>query len=425
MDSRPARTPAPASPLAHAVSSPLAYPAFRWFLAGQAVSLLGSAMAPVALAFAVLDGSGGRPGDLGAVLAARMLPLLAFLLVGGATADRFRRRTVLVTANLGAAAAQGAVAGLLLTGRYALPAVAGLEVLGGTCAAFATPALRGLLPELVGGAALRPANALLATARNVAKVLGPSLSGLLVAVVGSGPALAGDAVSYAVAAGCLLRLRAGEGRPAQRPRSVWSEILGGWREFRRIRWLGPPTLAFFVINLVQTGTWQVLGPALTERTAGRAVWGLVLSARGVGLLLSGVVLYRLAVGRLLALGQAASALGAVPLLVLGWRLDAPWLVAGGFAAGLGVCVTGIAWDTSLQEHVPPHALSRVAAYGDLLSYAAIPVGQLCVGPLARAYGGFRVAAAAGAVAALAALLPLASGAVRDLRHAPPTTADDG
>ncbi|MFE3772509.1 MFS transporter [Streptomyces sp. NPDC059122] len=421
MDSAPASAPVPRpGPPAKDPAPPLSHPGFRWFLAGQAVSLLGSAMAPVALAFAVLDGSGGRPGDLGVVLAARMLPLLAFLLVGGATADRFRRRTVLVAANLGAAAAQGAVAGLLLSGHYALPPVAGLEVLGGVCAAFTGPALRGVVPELVGTAALRPANALLSAVRNAAKVLGPSLSGLLVVAVGSGPAIAGDAVSYAVAAGCLARLPGDRGGRTRAPASVWSGIRGGWREFRRVRWAAPATLSFFVINLVQTGTWQILGPVLTERTAGRAAWGLVLSARGLGLLVSGAVLYRLAVGRLLALGQAASALGAVPLLVLGARWDAPWLVAGGFAAGLGVCVTGIAWDTSLQEHVPAGALSRVAAWSDLLSYAAIPVGQLCVGPLARAYGGFRVVAVAGAVSALAAVLPLASGAVRGLRHARPT-----
>ncbi|MFF2811295.1 MFS transporter [Streptomyces sp. NPDC058000] len=426
MDSAPASAPVPRpGPPARNPAPPLSHPGFRWFLAGQAVSLLGSAMAPVALAFAVLDGSGGRPGDLGIVLAARMLPLLTFLLVGGATADRFRRRTVLVAANLGSAAAQGAVAGLLLTGHYALPSVAGLEVLGGVCAAFTSPALRGLVPELVGTAALRPANALLSTVRNAAKVLGPSLSGLLVVAVGSGPAITCDAVSYAVAAGCLARLPGGAGGHARVPVALWSGIRDGWREFRRVRWAGPATLSFFVINLVQTGTWQILGPALTERTAGRAAWGLVLSARGIGLLVSGAVLYRLAVGRLLALGQAASALGAVPLLVLGARWDAPWLIAGGFAAGLGVCVTGIAWDTSLQEHVPARALSRVAASSELLSYAAIPVGQLCVGPLARAYGGFRVVAVAGVVSAVAAVLPLASGAVRGLRHARPAGNGEG
>ncbi|GAA2669226.1 MFS transporter [Streptomyces lunalinharesii] len=429
-DPRPASGPVPSpaarpgSP-ARSAASPFAYPGFRWFLTGQAVSLLGSAMAPVALAFAVLDGSGGRPGDLGVVLASRMLPMLAFLVVGGVSADRFRRRTVLVAANLGSAAAQGAVAGLLLTGHYALPSVAGVEVLGGVCAAFTTPALRGLVPEVVGAAALRPANALLSTVRNAAKVLGPSLSGGLVVAVGSGPAIVCDAVSFVVAAGCLARLPGDGSRPARAAGPLWAAVRGGWREFGRVRWAAPATLSFFVINLVQTGTWQILGPALTERTAGRAAWGLVLSARGVGLLVSGAVLYRLAVGRLLAWGQAAGALGAVPLLVLGARWDAPWLVAGGFVAGLGVCVTGIAWDTSLQEHVPAHALSRVAATGDLLAYAAIPVGQLCVGPLARAYGGFRVVAIAGVVSALAAVLPLASGAVRGLRHARPEGDGEG
>ncbi|MCZ0974532.1 hypothetical protein O1L55_31165 [Streptomyces albulus] len=137
----------------------------------------------------------------------------------------------------------------------------------------------------------------------------------------------------------------------------------------------------------------------------------MLSARGVGLLVSGAVLYRLAVGRLLAWGwrpvrwggAAAGARRAVGRALAG---------RGGFAAGLGVCVTGIAWDTSLQEHVPAHALSWVAATGDLLAYAAIPVGQLWVGPLARAYGGFRVVAVAGVVSAFAAVLPLASRAVR-------------
>ncbi|QHC24791.1 MFS transporter [Streptomyces sp. GS7] len=397
-------------------SSLLSVADFRWFLAGQTVSLLGSAMAPVALTFAVLDASSGSAGDLGVVLAARMVPLLAFLLVGGATADRFGRRAVLVAANLGAALTQGAVAALLLTGHYALLPVAGLEVLNGVLAAFTAPALRGVVPDLVGAARLRSANALLGSVRNAAKVLGPGLSGGCVVVVGGGPAIAFDALTYLVAAGCLARVSPGGGAPARSRSSVAADIRDGWREFRRVRWVWLGTLSFFVVNLVQTGTWQILGPALTRQTGGAAAWGVVLSVRGAGLLVAGAVLYRLAVRRLLGLGQLTSALGALPLLVLGARLGPSWLVAGAFIAGLGVAVTGVAWDTSLQEHVPPHALSRVSSYNDLLSYVAIPVGQLCVAPLARTYGGFRVAAVAGAVSAVAAVLPLASGAVRRLPH---------
>src|SRR5437764_7991095 len=105
--------------LAQVSASPLRQTNFRWLFTGQTVSLLGSSMAPVALAFAVLDAS-DSVSQLGVVLVARMVPMLAFLLIGGATADRFSRRTVLVLSNTGSALTQGAVATVLLTGHYSL-----------------------------------------------------------------------------------------------------------------------------------------------------------------------------------------------------------------------------------------------------------------------------------------------------------------
>ncbi|MFF4648559.1 MFS transporter [Streptomyces sp. NPDC001380] len=395
---------------------------FRRFLTAQSVSLAGTSMAPVALAFAVLDAS-GRPRDLGVVLTAHMVPLLLFLLVGGATADRLPRRAVLVAANLGSGLTQGATAALLLTGRYALAPVAALGFLNGVLAAFTTPALRGIVPELVPGDRIRQANALLESVRNTAKVLGPSLSGVLAEAAGGGPALAFDALTYLVAAGCLTRLSPLAAVPA-RPRAsgLLADIRDGWAEYRRIRWVWTVSLGFCAVNLVQVGTWQVLGPVLTRQGGGEAAWGFVLSARGAGLLAASALAYRLVVRRLLRLGQAASILGALPLLALGARLDAPWLVAAALAAGLGSGVAAVGWDTSLQEHVPPHALSRVSSIDDLLSFAAIPVGQLAVGPLADRFGGPAVAAAAGAVYAAAAAAPLASRAVRHLPHGRPAPA---
>jgi MFS family permease len=388
---------------------------FRCFFGGQLVSLLGSSMAPVALAFAVLHASGST-GDLGVVLAVRMVPLLAFLLVGGALADRFPRRTVLVAANLGSALTQGAVALLLLTGHYALLPVAALEFLNGVLAAFTTPALRGIVPQLVDGDRLQQANALLGSLRNATKILGPSLSGLLVVAFGGGPAIAFDALTYLGAAGFLARMSPVAGTAAQRGAGLLADIRDGWTEFRRIPWVLVGTLSFCLMNLVQTGTWQILGPSLTEQLSGVATWGFVLSARGVGLLLASTLMFRVRVRYLLRLGQAASVLGALPLLALGAQLTAPWLIAAGFVAGLGSSVTAIGWDTSLQEHVPAQVLSRVASYDDLLSYLAIPIGQLGVGPLAHALGGFRVATGAGLAFAAAALVPLTSGAVRRLPH---------
>ncbi|WP_250969379.1 MFS transporter [Streptomyces sp. RKAG290] len=209
-------------------------------------------------------------------------------------------------------------------------------------------------------------------------------------------------------------------RQVRAPRTtVLTDIRDGWTEFRAIRWVWAGALSFCLMNLAQTGTWQILGPQLTRQLDGEATWGFVLSARGLGLLVSSLLMYRLVVRHLLRLGQLTSALAALPLLALGARLPAPWLLAAAFVAGLGSAVTAVAWDTSLQEHVPPHVLSRVASYDDLLSYVAIPIGQLSVGPLSQTYGAFHLTAAAGVASAVAALLPLTSRAVRRLPHAGP------
>ncbi|MFI7690132.1 MFS transporter [Nonomuraea sp. NPDC049655] len=398
---------------------------FRWFLSAQAVSLLGSSMAPVALAFGVLDAS-GNTSDLGVVLTAYMVPLLAFLLVGGAVADRLPRRTVLMAAHLGSALTQGGVAALLLTGRYALLPVAALGFLNGTLAAFTTPALRGIVPQLVAKDRIRQANALLGSVRNATKILGPSLSGIAVAAVGGGPAIAFDALTYLLAAGCLARLSLPAAPAAPRPSSgMPADIRDGWTEFRRIRWVWTVSACFCVVNLVQVGAWQILGPVLTRQLSGEETWGFVLSARGVGMLVMSALIYRLVVRHLLRLGQLMSALGAIPLLALGARLDAPWLIAVAFVAGLGSSAAAVSWETSLQEHVPAHVLSRVSSYDDLLSYLAIPVGQLAVGLLADRFDGFQVAATAGLVYAVAAVLPLASAAVRRLPHAQDDRARSG
>ncbi|HEX7306744.1 MFS transporter [Lentzea sp.] len=387
-------------------------PPFRGFFLGRFVSLLGSSMAPVALAFAVLNTS-GRLSDLGVVLAAQMVPQLALLVVGGAVADRVSRRAVLVATNLGAGLAQGAIAAVLLTGQYRLVLVACLAFLLGVIEAFASPALRGIVPELVREEDLQKANSLLATARNAVKIFGPVVAGLLVVGVGPGWAIAVDAVSFLVAAAFLARLPLKTVVKAKRSRLL-ADIRDGWTEFRRVPWVWTMTLSFCVINLVNTGPWLVLGPSLTKERSGEAAWGLVLSARAIGLLVMSVIVVKLVVRHPLRLGTTAGAAGSLGLIALGLGFDAPWLMASAFVAGLGFTVAGIMWETSLQQHVPREALSRVASYDDLLSYAAIPLSQLLVGPAAALWGGATVALWAGVAFVLAMVAPLALKSVRNL-----------
>src|SRR4028118_247661 len=126
--------------MAAAGLAPLRDRRFRLLFAGRSVSMLGSAMAPVALAFAVLEISDSA-AVLGIVLAARSIPMAGFMLLGGVVADRFSRSLVLRLSHVGAALTQGAVAVVLIAGVAELWMLVVLEFLNGTVVAFTFPAL--------------------------------------------------------------------------------------------------------------------------------------------------------------------------------------------------------------------------------------------------------------------------------------------
>jgi MFS family permease len=139
---------------------PLRERQFRLLFLGRAVSFLGSGMAPIALAFAVLELTGSK-ADLGLVLAARSLPQVVFLLVGGIWADRLPRHQVMVVSSLVSGATQGGVALLLLTHQARIWHIIALAALNGTSSAFFFPASQGVIPQIVAEDVRQQANAIL------------------------------------------------------------------------------------------------------------------------------------------------------------------------------------------------------------------------------------------------------------------------
>lgn len=390
---------------------------FRTFFLARLVSELGSSLAPVALALAVLSATGSA-ADLGIVLACQLVPQLVLTLVGGAVADRFSRRAVLVVAHLGAGLSQGAVALVLLAGQYSLVVVAALEVANGACSAFASSAVRGIVPEVAPIDRLQQANALLASTRSAVRILGPAAAGVLSAFAGAGTAIAVDAVSYLLAAALLVRLRLPSSGTSIPAGGLVADIRDGWRAFNDLSWVRTVAVAYCLVNLVSTGPWQILGPLLTAGRAGPATWGLVVGARAVGLFAAGVVLYRRPVRRPVPTGLLACALAGLSLVALGAGPATPWLIAAAVVSGVGMSVAGITWDTALQTHVPRALLSRVASYDTLLSFVAIPIGQLAVGPATDRWSGADVALWCGIAAIALSLVPLADRTVRGVGTGP-------
>jgi MFS family permease len=148
-------------PVLRAALSPLVERDFRLLFVGRTVSLFGTAFAPIALAFAVLD-IGGSATDLGLVVAASALPQVIFILVGGIWADRLLRHHVMVVSDSVAGAVQAAIAALVLTGAAEIWHLVALQLVRGTATAFFFPAAQGIVPQTVSARLLQEANALFA-----------------------------------------------------------------------------------------------------------------------------------------------------------------------------------------------------------------------------------------------------------------------
>jgi MFS family permease len=386
---------------------------FRLLFIGQAASLLGDGMVSVALAFAVL-GLTGSATDLGIVLAARTIPLVAFLLVGGVWADRLPRRAVMVTADLLRLAAHGAMAALLIAGAAGVWSLAVLAAVAGTATAFFTPAISGIMPTVVSSERLQQANALRGLAMAAGQIAGPAIAGVLVVSAGAGWALAVDAATFGVSALFLARIP----MPVRVPvaaRSFLADLRDGWDDFRSRTWLWTSVAAAALGNML-FAAYMVLGPLVADRELGGAgAWALITSAFGVGSLAGGLVVLRIDPDRPMLVGTLSVSLFTLPLAFLAIPAAAVVTAAGCLFAGAGLMVANNLWETAMQRHVPADRLSRVTSYDWFGALAMQPVGMLIWGPIGAAVG-------TGAALWIAFAIHLASIfallAVREVRELP-------
>ena len=398
---------------------PLTFLPFRLLLTGRLADSLAHAIAPIALAFAVLD-LGGGPTELGIVLASRAIPTVVLILFGGVIADRLPRHVVLLVANLFGAATQFLVAVLLLAGTAEIWMIAVIEVANGATGAFLFPAASGLTSQTVPADQLQPANALLRLGHNGSFITGAAAGGILVAVVGSGWAFALDGVLYVVAAALLSRIRLPrtERVPAG---SMVAELREGWSEFSRRTWLWVIVVAFAFINAATAAGFSTLGPIVADESIGRTAWGFVVAAQAAGMMLGGLLALRARWRRPLLVGTAFVALDAPLMLVLGLEPQVLLLVLAGILSGIGLEVFQVGWDVSVQSNVPEDKLSRVYAYDWFGSLLFIPVGQVLAGPLAAGVGVDTTIASSGVVVLMATAAALMVPAVRNLRGSEGTT----
>ncbi|PWK85069.1 putative MFS family arabinose efflux permease [Lentzea atacamensis] len=375
-------------------------------------------MAQIALVFAVRDVTESIT-TLGVVVAARSIANVVFLLWGGVVADRLPRQYVLVGSSAVSMASQALLAVLVLTGTVSIPAFVVLAAVNGMSTAFSFPASAALVPQTVPAELRQRANALLRLALNSSMIAGASLGGLLIAFAGPGWGLVVDALSFGLAALAFSFVRVPAARvAAEHKPGVLSELRLGWTEFVSRTWVWGVVVAFFFVNAAYAGGTMVLGPVIADTVIGRETWGLVLSAQTAGMLAGAFVAMRIRARRLLLFGVAfVMGFAGLPLALA--LHPEPWLLmVASFVCGACMQQFGVAWETSLQHHVPGERLARVYSYDMLGSLAAVPLAQLVVGPVSSAAGITATLLGCAAIPALATVAMVASPSVRSVENAP-------
>ncbi len=392
---------------------------FRYLWLAQSASVIGDRIVIVALALFVIELTGSA-SDLGLVLAAAGLPLVAFLLVGGVWADRLPRHRVMVVTDLVRFALHGVLATLIFIGVVTIWELIVIEALFGTAEAFFRPAANGLLPQTVPEAEIQQAQGLSALSNNIGEFAGPALATALVLGLGAGWAFALDAATFLISAALLSRVRPSRRearRPAQEGVGVWDEIREGYREVRSRDWVWATLVAFCAALFTGLAPWFVLGPVVAREQYGEiGVYGLVSAVLGVGTI----------VGSLLGISwRPRFPMRAAMLAILLWPAAAVLYAAGVtlvlvvpamLVGGAGIALFDVWWATALSERIPADKLSRVSSYDWMVSLGLLPLGYVLAGPLASALGAVDVLLGGSLLAALALGLGLLPRQTRALRR---------
>jgi MFS family permease len=386
---------------------------FRLLWLSRVVSDFGDRFALIALAFAVLDIKASA-ATLGYVFAARIVSNVAFLQVAGVWADRLPRQKVMLASDLGRGAAQAVLAFLLLTGRAEVWHLLVLTAVYGSAEAFFAPASQGLVPQTVRADRLQQANAMMSLSRNATGIVGPAAAGVVIAVSSTGWAIAVDAATFAVSAAFLSVMRPAFSKPARQ--RFLTDLREGWSEFTRQTWIWVSVIHFALFQAIALSAFFVLGPVIAQDDlGGSSAYATIMVGAGFGSVVGSLLAMRFRLERQLVV--CFLTLLVWPIVLVAYALTPPLAVITIFAfvAAMAMNFGAAFWFTALQEHVPPHARSRVSSYDWLGSWLFLPLGYLLIGPTAEriGYDVTLVVAAGWTVASSLAILLIPS--VRNLR----------
>lgn len=378
---------------------------YRLFFAGQAISLVGTWLTHVATSWLVYRLTGSAL-LLGVVSFASQAPLFFLGTFAGVLVDRLDRKRVLLVTQAGSMLQSGLLAYFALRGEIDVFRIVALSLFQGLLTVIDMPARQSMLVDLIEDRSDLPnAVALNSSMVNAARLVGPSIAGILIAAFGEGMCFLIDAFSYVAVLGSLLAMDVPR-RAARASRRVMAELSDGVRYafgFPPIRSL----LVLLTIASLMGMPYTTLMPMIVRKMfhGDAALLGFMTAAAGLGALTGG--LYLAARSSVLGLGRVivwGASLFGLSLLALSLSRSIPLSIALTALTGLSMMIQMAASNTVLQTIVDEDRRGRVMSMFSVAVFGTAPFGSLLAGSVADRVGAPLTLAVGGGVCLLNALV---------------------
>lgn len=388
----------------------LAIPNYQKFFAGQAISLVGTWIQSVAIAWLILEIT-GSPASIGFAVALQFLPVLIFGPYGGVIVDRVDKRRLLIVTQALSGIQAGLLAILVLTGNANIGFVLVLSLFLGFIYVFDMPARSAFVREMVPLELVRNAVSLTSVVINGARVVGPALSGVLIATIGLGWCFAANAASFIGVLTAYALMKTGEliaVEPIER-------APGQLREGMKYVWSNPdlrvPLIMMAVVGTL-TYEFNVVLPALAAETfqSGAQSLGWLSAAMGLGAVIGGLISATRQTSGVKAIAVASIVFG-FAVLTSAVMPNVLWSCIALIPVGAASIWFTSAGNSAMQLHTEPHMRGRVMSLWTVAFIGSTPVGAPIVGWVAETAGP-RWALGVGAAAAVGAGLYGAKWAIR-------------
>ncbi|HXW59053.1 MAG TPA: MFS transporter, partial [Solirubrobacteraceae bacterium] len=358
-------------------------------VSGQSVSNFGDGVALVALTLLVLETTHYSVTRLSWFAAARMIPLVAFLLVGGAIVDRFSRRVLLLISDGGRAVLTGGLVALIATGALRYWELIVFAVLFGCFDAVFIPAMSAMTPEIVTEELLPAMNAVRPLANNLmGSMIGPAVGGLIAAFSTSW-AMAIDGATFLVSFAALALMK-----PTPRParsgdNTMIEDIKEGLSYVRRTRWLWTTLVAVAVVNAFLLTPMFVLLPYYLLHVLHYAKYyvGFLSAAGGAAGAVAALVVANLRQPkRRIRTAWGYWIVATLSALIVGVATNFWELMLVPIVAAPGIIMGNVVWESMMQSEVPRELLGRAMSVDWFVSLGISPIGLVVAGEIANYVG---------------------------------------